>query len=272
MMNYSLDDLKYLMSRLRDPKTGCAWDIEQTYKTIAPSTIEEAYEVVDAIENENLPQLKEELGDLLFQVVFYSQLALEEEQFNFDGIVNDLTEKLVRRHPHVFPDGNLRGAVVDIKSEADELVVSERWEELKQQEREQKGLRGVLDDVPLGLPALSRAAKLQKRASGVGFDWNNVSDVLDKVQEEIAELQQAIVNNDQDNIDEELGDLLFSVVNVSRHLNINPESSLRAASKKFERRFTAIEKILKAELLSFDQVSAEYLEQLWAKVKTSQLQ
>lgn len=269
-MAYCLDDLKYLMSRLREPETGCPWDIAQTYKSIAPSTIEEAYEVVDAIEAEDSLQLQEELGDLLFQVIFYSQLGTEEKSFDFDAIVDALTTKLIRRHPHVFPNNDLHGRINSARTAQDQQQIKAHWEQIKQQEREQKGKGGILDDVPVGLPALSRSVKLQKRAASVGFDWQQVSQVLLKVKEEITELEQAIEEEDFNHINEEFGDVLFSMTNLSRHLNINPEASLRDASRKFERRFGFIETTLVSEGLAFEQVSSAKLEQLWLKAKSSE--
>ncbi len=184
---YSVDDLLYLMARLRDPESGCPWDIKQDYASIAPSTLEEAYEVVDAIEKQDFVHLKEELGDLLFQVIFYSQLGKEDERFEFASVVSDLVAKLIRRHPHVFPDGTLQSRIDNRNTlQAD---VKARWEAIKQQEREAKGAQGLLADVPLNLPALSRAAKLQKRAASVGFDWDNVYGPIAKVRVEWVSLK-----------------------------------------------------------------------------------
>lgn len=236
---YTIDDLLYLMARLRDPHTGCPWDIKQTYASIAPSTIEEAYEVVDAIEKQDFAHLKEELGDLLFQVIFYSQLGREEQRFEFTDVVSALVAKLIRRHPHVFPDGSLHSRV-----EHRDLLpgdVKQRWEAIKQQEREQKGRYGVLDDVPVNLPALTRATKLQKRAAGVGFDWDNVQGPIAKVREELVEVEAALAAQDEAAIAEELGDLLFAVVNITRYLKLDAETVLRAANSKFERRFQYME-------------------------------
>lgn len=238
-MQYTIDDLLYLMARLRDPETGCPWDIKQDYASIAPSTIEEAYEVVDAIEKQDFVHLKEELGDLLFQVIFYTQLGREENRFEFSGVVSDLVAKLVRRHPHVFPDGRLQSRI-----ENRELLpadVKVRWEAIKQQERAQKGSGGILDDVPLNLPALTRATKLQKRAAGVGFDWDDIQGPIAKVREELAEVEEALAEKDMAAVTEELGDLLFAVVNISRYLQLDAEAALRAANRKFERRFQYME-------------------------------
>ncbi|MDP6199112.1 MAG: nucleoside triphosphate pyrophosphohydrolase, partial [Porticoccaceae bacterium] len=168
--SYNIADLRYLMKRLRDPKTGCPWDLKQTYQTIASHSVEEVYEVVDAIERNNIEHLSEELGDLLFQIIFYSQLGEEEGQFDFDAVVSNITEKLLRRHPHVFPDGSLDSIRTDDQA-ASEKEIKRNWERIKQQERNERGERGILEDIPRALPALMRAAKLQKRAAGVGFDW-----------------------------------------------------------------------------------------------------
>ncbi len=262
---YSTDDLLYLMARLRDPLTGCPWDIKQDYASIAPSTLEEAYEVVDAIEKQDFVHLKEELGDLLFQVIFYSQIGREENRFEFAGVVNDLVEKLVRRHPHVFPDGTLHSKIDNRHTlPAD---VKQRWEVIKQQERDAKGARGLLVDVPLNLPALSRAAKLQKRAAGVGFDWVDIQGPLAKVREELAEVEQALDAGDNQAIEEELGDLLFAVVNVSRYLKVDPEQALRKASQKFERRFNFIETQLGKPL---SEASIQEMNQLWDAAKSTE--
>ncbi|GGY69101.1 nucleoside triphosphate pyrophosphohydrolase [Cellvibrio zantedeschiae] len=259
---YSTDDLLYLMARLRDPQTGCPWDIKQDYASIAPSTLEEAYEVVDAIEKQDFVHLKEELGDLLFQVIFYSQIGKEENRFEFAGVVNDLVEKLVRRHPHVFPDGTLHSKIDNRHTlPAD---VKERWEAIKQQERDAKGAKGLLADVPVNLPALSRAAKLQKRAATVGFDWTDVQGPIAKVREELIEVEEALTTNDSEAIEEELGDLFFAVVNISRYLKIDPEQALRKASRKFETRFNYIETHLDKPL---NQATIEEMTVLWDEAK-----
>ena len=267
---HSLEDLLTLMARLREPGTGCPWDIQQDYRSITPSTIEEAYEVVDAIEKADFHHLKEELGDLLFQVIFYSQLGSEDGHFSFTEIVSDLVSKLVRRHPHVFPDGTLNSRI-DPEQERDENTIKANWEQVKKTERAEKGKSGVLDDVPLVLPALSRAAKLQKRAAGVGFDWPSLVGVLDKVEEEIDELKEAIELGDKDAITSELGDVFFGLVNVSRHLKLDPETVLRGGNTKFERRFQFIETQLRESELNFEDVSLEELDQYWDRAKESGL-
>ncbi len=259
---HSIDDLLYLMARLRDPLSGCPWDIKQNYASIAPSTLEEAYEVVDAIEKQDFIHLKEELGDLLFQVIFYSQLGAEEGRFDFVGVVSDLVEKLVRRHPHVFPDGTLQSKIDNHLTLPSD--VKARWESIKQQERDAKGAQGLLADVPLNFPALSRAAKLQKRAASVGFDWDDVKGPIAKVREELSEVEQALSANDMAAVAEELGDLLFSVVNISRYLHIDPEQALRQATMKFERRFQYIETHADTPL---SEASMETMNRLWDEAK-----
>ncbi len=220
---YTVQDLLNLMARLRDPQSGCPWDLKQTYASIVPHTLEEAYEVADAIEQGDLDHLKGELGDLLFQVVFYAQLAKEEGRFEFDDVIDGITRKLLRRHPHVFPTGELY-APAETPRLTDEQV-NQRWDEIKAEERAEKSgapeQLSLLDDVPVALPALSRAAKLQKRASQVGFDWPAALPVVDKVREELDEILEAMVDNDAEGIAEEVGDLLFSVVNLARHLKVD---------------------------------------------------
>ena len=261
---YNIDDLRYLMSRLRDSDTGCPWDIKQTFKTIAPFTVEEVYEVVDAVERGDTEHLSEELGDLLFQIIFYSQLGAEDTVFDWDIIVSGITEKLIRRHPHVFPDGTLQSVrspdlVFDVKA------INKQWEETKKRERAGKGEDGVLADIPLAMPALNRAQKLQKRASSVGFDWTDLKDVLAKVKEEIAELEVEITRGDKVAMEDEMGDLLFSCVNLARHLSVDAEKAMRCANNKFKRRFEAMESLASRERLS--SMSADDLESLWCAVK-----
>lgn len=262
MNNYTITDLLYLMQRLRDPQTGCPWDITQTYDTIAPSTLEEAYEVVDAIEKKDFAHLKEELGDLLFQVIFYSQIGKEEKRFEFDDVVSTLVSKLVRRHPHVFPDGTLQSQIENRNSLPED--VKARWESIKQEERAAKGAQGALADVPLNLPALSRAAKLQKRAASVGFDWHDVQGPIAKVREELLEVEAALDEKNIQAVEEELGDLFFAVVNISRFLKIDPEQSLRKANQKFSQRFEYIEQNMGKPLAS---ANIDEMNQLWDEAK-----
>ncbi|MBC9251754.1 nucleoside triphosphate pyrophosphohydrolase [Pseudomonas alcaligenes] len=266
---YQLDDLLHLMARLRDPQHGCPWDLKQSYATIVPYTIEEAYEVADAIERSDFEHLPGELGDLLFQVVYYSQLAREEGRFEFAQVVDGITRKLIRRHPHVFPDGDLYGAPDAAKLE--EAAVKQRWEELKAEERAEKAAApeqlSLLDDVPTVLPALSRAAKLQKRAAQVGFDWPEALPVVDKVREELDEVLEAMSENDAEAVAEEIGDLLFVVTNLARHLKVDPETALRSANSKFERRFRFIEQALREGGRPIENCSLEELDALWGEAK-----
>ncbi len=257
------------MERLREPDGGCPWDIKQNFSSIVPFTIEEAYEVADAIEREDYADLQSELGDLLFQVIFYSQLGREQELFDFASIVSTVVEKLLRRHPHVFPDGKLqsRSTLSVEKQRIVEEEVKQNWEAIKQRERAEKGFTNILDDVPVGMPALSRAAKLQKRAATVGFDWDDVKPVIDKIKEELAELEDAINQQNDGHIAEELGDLFFAMVNAARHLKKEPETVLRAANRKFIQRFSYIESQLKSNSQSFATTSLAEMEVLWQEAK-----
>lgn len=269
---YTVEDLLYLMQQLRNPDGGCPWDLKQDFASIVPSTIEEAYEVAEAIEAEDFEHLHEELGDLLFQVIFYAQLGREEGRFDFSRIVDTLVRKLVRRHPHVFSSGELYGALDGARhaDAIDEAQVKQNWEAIKEGERGAKGESGALGGVALGLPGLTRAAKLQKRASRVGFDWPSIDGVLDKVEEEIAELREAIAAGNRQHAREELGDLLFSCVNAARHLKVDPESALRHCNRKFERRFNAVESALKADGRLPSDASLEELDRLWDKAKEAE--
>lgn len=268
----AMEDLLVLMARLRDPQHGCPWDIKQSYDTIAPSTIEEAYEVADAIERKDYEHLKEELGDLLFQVVFYAQLGREDGRFDFDDIARGITAKLIRRHPHVFPNGDLHGRV-EASTIVNEADVKTQWEAIKQTEREDKGLHSVLADVTVALPAIQRAHKLQQRAAGTGFDWPNVAAVIDKVQEELGELKEAIAESamasdaNKDEVEHELGDLLFSIVNLARHLRIDAETALRGCNRRFVERFNYMERKLEAQRRSLDDADLAELDSLWEEAK-----
>ncbi|MBF8731536.1 MULTISPECIES: nucleoside triphosphate pyrophosphohydrolase [Pseudomonas] len=267
-MTYTLDDLLHLMARLRDPQYGCPWDLKQDYASIVPHTLEEAYEVADTIERGDFEHLQGELGDLLFQVVYYSQLAREEARFEFAGVVDAITRKLIRRHPHVFPTGDLY-APLDTPR-LDEAQVKSRWEEIKAQERAEKSepeQLSLLDDVPAALPALSRAAKLQKRAATVGFDWPDALPVLDKVREELDEVLQAMADGDADALEDEIGDLLFATVNLARHLKQDPENALRRANRKFERRFRFIEQALRDNGRPIEDCTLDELDALWGEAK-----
>ncbi len=274
-MSYSIDDLKYLMARLREPETGCPWDTRQTFGTIVPHTIEEAYEVADAIDREDYPHLKDELGDLLFQVIFYAQMGREQDYFDFDGVVDHLVQKLVRRHPHVFPEGIL-GSRVDPDNRPDEAWIKESWERIKAEERAQKSAsdepQGRLDGIARTLPAMARAEKLQRRATRHGFDWPDVTPVFDKLHEEIDELKEAwqaaeTGTGDHDAVEDELGDLLFVCVNLARFMKVNPEQALKRTNHKFEARFRAIERVLAAEGRNMDDESLEALDAIWQRVK-----
>jgi ATP diphosphatase len=257
------------MQRLREPETGCPWDQAQDYRSIAASTLEEAYEVVDAIEQEDYSQLKDELGDLLFQVIFYSQLGHEDGHFDFSAIVSSITSKLLRRHPHVFPDGTLTSRIdsTAINDERRQAFIKASWEKIKQEERAQKGQHALMNDIPHALPAIVRALKLQKRAATVGFDWENSVAVYEKIQEEIVELQAATIAAQQQSIEEELGDLLFSVINLARHLHVEPETALRRANHKFEYRFQQLEEIAKRENVTLSEQSVATLNQWWDEIK-----
>ena len=237
---YSIADLQYLMARLRNPETGCPWDLKQTFTSVVPHTLEEVYELVDAIEQGDSEQIRQELGDVLFQIIFYSQLASESGEFAFIDVVHDIVEKLLRRHPHVFPSGEL-SSERQLNAPDDEAIKA-RWEEIKQQEREQKSQLSAMDDVPQALPALVRAAKLQKRAAQQGFDWLEVQQVLAALRAEIDELDEAISLADTQHIADEMGDVLFSAVNMARHLKLDAEEVTRGACRKFERRFRFVEK------------------------------
>lgn len=259
---YTLDDLLYLMRRLRDSDTGCPWDIQQTFTSIVPFTLEETYEVIDAIERQDYGHLREELGDLLFQIVFYSQLAREQGLFTCADVIEHLVAKLVARHPHVFPDGTLHSerSAAEIHSEE---TIKGTWESLKRKQRDARGVNGRLGDVPGGLPALMRAAKLQKRAANHGFDWPGVEGVVAKIEEELLEVQTAINGGSADEVGEELGDLLFSCVNLARHLGVDSETALRAANHKFAKRFAGMERRAEQLEQSFDDLPLSEKEALW---------
>ena len=250
-----------IMAKLRDKNTGCAWDVAQNFSTIAPYTIEEAYEVADAIQRADMDELKEELGDLLFQVVFHSQMAREAGAFEIADVVEAINAKMIRRHPHVFGDESSRTE--------DQQVAA--WEVIKAQERAAKGQpedsASALDGVALALPALLRAEKLQKRAARVGFDWTEADDIFDKLAEETGEVREAIETGDTDKIEDELGDLLFVAANLSRRLNVDPEQALRRANAKFERRFRAMEGLAEQDGQDFAALDIDAQESLWQRVK-----
>jgi nucleoside triphosphate diphosphatase len=259
---HDIDDLLAVMARLRDPQTGCPWDVKQSFATIAPYTIEEAYEVADAIARGDLDGLKDELGDLLLQVVYHAQMASEQSRFAFSDVVDAITRKMVRRHPHVFEDPSRR----------EEFMATDLWDRIKSQEKSERGeamqAKSVLDDVPASMPGLTRAVKLQKRAAKVGFDWPDLVPVLAKAEEELSELKDAIAaKTGSESITEEFGDLLFVLANVARHLGLDPEAALRGANAKFVRRFQSIEAALKAEGRTPKDSSLEEMDALWDAAK-----
>ena len=259
-MNKLNDQLKELIATfksLRDPNNGCAWDKEQTFKSIASCSIEEAYEVADAIEREDFQALKSELGDLLFQVVFHAEMANEEGLFDLTDVISELNDKLIRRHPHVFSD---KSAITASES----LTI---WEDIKAEERKNLKYDSLMDDVPKNLPSLTRAKKLQKRAARVGFDWPSSREVMAKIQEEILELEIERKADNRENISEEIGDILFTLVNLTRHFNLDPEDIMRKSNLKFENRFRAMENHAKENNVALDKMNLEELEELWQKIK-----
>ncbi len=261
-------DLLDVMVRLRDPNTGCPWDVKQSFATIAPYTIEEAYEVADAIARDDMDGLKDELGDLLLQVVYHAQMASEAERFAFADVVDAITHKMIRRHPHVFEDASRR----------EEFMRTDLWDRIKAEERAERGddpaEKSVLADVPVGLPGLTRAVKLQKRMAKIGFDWPDLAPVLAKVDEELDELKSAIAEKNamdtREHVAEELGDLLFVMANVARHLDVDPEAALRTANAKVVRRFEAIEAALAAQGRHPKDATLEEMDALWDAAKSDE--
>ncbi|PHR82250.1 MAG: nucleoside triphosphate pyrophosphohydrolase [Colwellia sp.] len=258
----SIDKLRWIMTQLRDPETGCPWDVKQDFSSITAHTIEEAYEVVDAIEQQDFVELNKELGDLLFQVIFYSQLGQEQQLFNFDSVVASICEKLIRRHPHVFSDADL----------STDMQIKANWENEKAKERQIKNKQediSILADIPKNLPALSQAAKIQKRCSHVGFDWHEINDVFAKVEEEVLEVKGELAAKEinQVALGEELGDLMFAVVNLCRHAKQDPETLLRQANQKFTKRFHGVEAQVSASGNDFSKHNLEQLEQYWQQIK-----
>lgn len=264
-MSESLHNLLAVMARLRDPDNGCPWDIEQNFATIAPFTLEEAHEVADAIAREDWQNLEEELGDLLLQVVFHARMAEEKSLFNFEDVARGIVDKMIRRHPHVFPEGNLNGSVSRISSRE----VLANWDAIKQEEKKEKGIgqQRILADVPAGLPALLRAEKLQRKAGKVGFDWNNPYAVIAKLREELDELEAELQQMDKKAMEAELGDVLFCMVNLARHLGLDSDMALRQTNAKFERRFAFVEDAIANQGLRFDQVSLDEMEKHWQAAK-----
>jgi len=257
----NVDELLGIMDTLRDPDRGCPWDRVQTNATILPHTLEEVYELAEAIGNANSSAIKDELGDLLFQIVFYSKLASEAGQFNFTDVVSNISEKLKRRHPHVFGENKLHTPG----------QVSLSWEKIKAAERQSAGQvkQGLLDNISNALPALITAAKLQNKAATVGFDWDHVDPVIDKIREELAEICEALDEGaDKDKLSEEIGDLLFACVNLARHTEVNAETALMSANRKFRERFAYIESQLALQGKTTEQASLDEMEALWQKAKS----
>jgi len=261
-----------IMAALRTPGTGCPWDVEQTFSTIVPYTIEEAYEVADAVQRGDLDNLREELGDLLLQVVFHARMAEEADEFAFGDVVEAITTKMIRRHPHVFGDEAARGAG----------MAKGMWEKIKAEEKAEKraarlarGLdpedhgKGFLDGVPLALPALTRALKLQEKAARVGFDWSEAAPILDKIEEEIGELREALAGGDTASVKDEFGDMLFALVNLGRHLKLDSEAALAGTNEKFRSRFHHVERALTEQGRSLEEASLEEMEALWQQAKTA---
>jgi ATP diphosphatase len=298
--HYELEDLLYLMQRLRNPETGCPWDVKQTFESIIPHTIEEAHEVADAIIQQDWPHLEEELGDLLFQVIFYSQLGYENELFDFSSVINVLVTKLIRRHPHVFPNGDLQQERPPNTCPSNEEIQAQ-WQIIKATEKALKAqqktssiqtietitsnanissslpknklpLIDYLDDIPLSLPALSQADKIQKTVSQRGFDWTEISGVIDKVREELTEVEEEIAERNDERLRHEVGDLLFAAVNLARHLDVDPEQALNQANRRFSERYTLVAENLSKmskslELGNSNNVSAEEMEHAWLQAK-----
>lgn len=267
---HTLDDLLRVMARLRDPDTGCPWDVKQNFASIAPYTIEEAYEVADAIARDDLEALKDELGDLLLQVVYHAQMAIEEARFGFADVVDAITRKMIRRHPHVFEDASRR----------EEFLATDLWQRIKAEEKAERGQgreASRLDDVPVALPALARAVKLQRSAAEVGFDWPSLTPVLAKAEEEIAELKAVLDEAHEESDDRparrvegEFGDLLFVMANIARHLGVDPEAALRGANAKFVRRFRGIEVALAKEGRKPEDATLEEMDELLDEAKAAE--
>lgn len=257
----NIEKLLSIMRDLRNPDTGCPWDLEQRFETIVPHTLEEAYEVAEAIENGDLNELRDELGDLLFQVVFYTRLGEEQGAFDFNQVVDGIVEKLVRRHPHVFGDATVTDAAAQTQA----------WERQKAEERARKHGKGTLAGIATTLPAITRAMKLQKRAARVGFDWPDISPIYDKVREELGELKEEVdQGGSQARIEEEMGDLIFACTNLARHAKVDPETALRRSNRKFERRFARMEALAAERGLSLFNLDLDAWETLWECVKTEE--
>lgn len=262
----NIDRLLSIMQTLRDPQKGCEWDRQQDMQSLLKHTIEEAYEVADAVLQGDPSEICDELGDLLFQVVFYAQIAAEQQQFDFDDVAKQVSDKLVRRHPHVFADPN---------QSLTQQQLNDQWQAIKQQEKAAKqsavegGDKSIFDSMNRGLPSFAKAYQLQKRCARVGFDWSDAKPVLDKIREEVEEVAQAMGNNNDAEVEEELGDLLFATVNLLRHRNLDPETTLAKANLKFEQRFRWIEQRLSEQQTSIEQSSLDQLERMWCEAKVA---
>ena len=246
-----------IMRRLRDPETGCPWDLEQDFASIAPHTIEEAYEVADAIQRRQMDQLRDELGDLLFQVAFHARMAEEAGHFDFADVVDSICGKMLRRHPHVFADAKIASSEAQTRA----------WEAMKSEERRNKGEHSLMDDVPVGMAELQRSMKLQRRAAEVGFDWPNAAPVFEKILEELQELHDEIQAGDPDRLEDEMGDLLFACTNLTRQLKLDPARALRRANQKFETRFRLLEEKARGRGCALADMDLDGMEELWQQVK-----
>ena len=256
----TISRLQQIMAQLRDPQTGCPWDLQQTFQSIVPHTLEEAYEVAYAIEQGDYAELRDELGDLLFQVIFYSQLAKEQQLFDFDDVVNAICEKMLRRHPHVF-DQQFAG-------DTDHQSINARWDQIKSEEKAHTSPTSVLDGITRSLPALTMANKIQKKVAKVGFDWDNLEQVLDKIEEEIQEVRAELDQPEKlPELHEEIGDLMFACVNLARKSGADPEQLLRQANSKFERRFRDMEQLISDQQQVMQQLSLDELERFWQQAK-----
>ena len=273
----AIEKLQEIMAMLRDKVHGCPWDLDQTLVSLIPHTIEEVYEVADAIEKNDIDNIVDELGDLLFQVIFYAQIGNEEKIFNFEDVANAIVRKLLRRHPHVFPTGDAKSFGRGKKISSDEVVTN--WESIKLEEKKEKleesnseSARSVFDNLPGALPALQKSVKLQKLAGKVGFDWPDTSDVLVKLKEEIVELEEAIVKSNKQEIESEFGDVLFTAVNMARHLNVDPELALRGANGRFKNRVVWIENELGKNGEFVSDKNIDDLNQLWNEAKRHEIE
>lgn len=261
-----MEKLVNIMKELRDPKKGCPWDIQQTFATIAPYTIEEAYEVADAVQRNNMTDLREELGDLLFQVVFHAQMAAEAGEFDIEDVVEAIVEKMIRRHPHVFGDEQIENAEHQTQA----------WEAHKDAERLQKARledkpQSIMDGIPVTLPGLTQAVKLQKRAARAGFDWTSTDEIFDKIKEEIEEVRhEVVINGTRERVEDEIGDLFFAVSNLARHLDIDPETAVRISNAKFTRRFRAMESLAAQQNQDLNDMSLDEMEAIYQQVKQNE--